>query len=62
VSPHVRLAHAAAMRPLLTSSKEWCEITRLALDEHDKARARIAELERQIKSMGPKFQGMVELA
>ena len=58
----VALAHAAAMRPTLTSAAEWQRLARAAVAEHDLVRAALAAAQKQIKSFGPKFQGMTELA
>lgn len=61
MNPVVRLAHAAAMRPTLTSACEWQRMARAAVEEHDRVCAELAELKRKVKQ-SPKFQGMTELA
>ena len=56
------LAHAAAMRPTLTSAVEWQRLAKAAVAEHDRLRAALAVAEKKIAAFGPKFQGMTELA
>lgn len=46
----IRLAHAASNRATLTSCAEWQRLAREAIAEHDRALARIAELERELKT------------
>lgn len=62
MNPVVALAHAAAMRPTLTSATEWQRMARDAIREYDRVALENAELKRAIKDSGPKFQGMTELA
>lgn len=45
----LRLAHAAAQRPTLTSAAEWQRLAREAIAEHDAALLKIAKLERELK-------------
>jgi hypothetical protein len=58
----VKLAHAAAMRPTLTSAVEWQRLAQAAVAEHDRVRADLAKAQRAIANFGPKFQGMTDLA
>lgn len=58
----IALAHAAAMRPTLTSAAEWQRLARAAIAEHDRVLAALAAAEKKIVAFGPKFQGMTELA
>ena len=62
MSAVVALAHAAAMRPTLTSAVEWQRLAKAAVAEHDRVRAENYTMKQQIKNFGPKFQGMTELA
>lgn len=61
MNPVIALAHAAAMRPTLTSAAEWQRLARAAVAEHDRVCAELARLRRQLAQV-PKFQGMTELA
>jgi hypothetical protein len=62
VNAVLALAHAAAMRPTLTSAAEWHRLAKAAIAEHDRVRAENYQLHQKIKNFGPKFQGMTELA
>lgn len=62
MNPVVKLAHAAAMRPTLTSTAEWQRLAGEAISEHDRVRAELAAAKKTIANFGPKFQGMTELA
>lgn len=62
MNPVIALAHAAAMRPTLTSAAEWQRLAKAAIEEYDRVRCELAIAEKKIRNFGPKFQGMTELA
>jgi hypothetical protein len=61
-NPVTALAYVAGMRPTNTSKEEWHRLAKAAIKEYDRVCGENYQLREKIKNIGPKFQGMTELA
>ncbi len=61
-NPVIALAHAVSNRAALTSKEQWQSLAKAAIVEYDRVVAENYQLKKAVKSMGPKFQGMTDLA
>lgn len=61
-NPVIALAHAAAMRPTMTTKAEWHRLAQAAIKEYDRVVVENFQLKEKVKNFGPKFQWMTDLA